>query len=175
MRFEESRHRAVRRDHEVLDHIGGGVLLRLLDCRYLAMIADGSRFHRLDLERTIVDASLAQSSRNFRLQPELCLQPANSRCLLWSAGPVIDPVANSGIRQLRLVRHPSPVYVGRLHRSIDTDHHLHHHGFPIRCLEERSRTSRQLCRNHRKDDSAGVDGGSLRRRVGVDRRTLGRI
>src|SRR5438105_12299142 len=102
MRLEKSRYRAVRRDHEIFDHVGRAVLLRLFDTRDLAVVADSSRFDRLDLECAVVDTRSAQSTGNCRLQPQLRLQSAHPRCLVWNACAAIDPVADAGVGELGL-------------------------------------------------------------------------
>src|SRR5688572_25866720 len=81
-RFEEPRHRHVRRNHEILDQLARATLSRHLEVDDLTARRHRTRFDRLEVERATRVSTLSQSARDIVLQAELRLEPANRGQLL---------------------------------------------------------------------------------------------
>ena len=95
MRLQKSRHRAVGGDHEILDHVGGGVLLGSLDRRDFAIVAHCSGLDCLDLQRAVVEAIPPQGSSDGALEPQLRLQHGSTRNFLRDRSVGVYPVADA--------------------------------------------------------------------------------
>ena len=168
--FEESRGRAVGRDHEVLDQRLGAILLVAPQAGQLLAIEHRLRLNRVERQRALLPSTVTHGPGGSILKTQALLEAADLRDASGHRRFTVEPCRS------RVVGQPGAIQDARLdHRrfvdgAIVRHVHLDHERRARFVLDERGEIGREPLGQHREDLRRRVDRGRVGARVIVNRR-----
>ncbi len=161
LRHEKLRHRAVGRDHEILDDLFRAVLLIDFQIAQLLAVEDRPGLQRFQAERAMLVAVFVQFLGGRVLQAQILRQAGDRGDRFRRLSLAVQPRGHAAVGQLGVVVDGGLVDLGGLDRAVRTDHQLDHQCQPVFGEIQRGEPGRELFGQHGEDARRRVDRGRV--------------